>query len=159
MPKQPQDHLAPSPWAANAKRRGGFDHVVPSGQTCRIKPIPLEDLVLGGIIDDVDAITKIVDSDIAAKIKPTGRAADAESNADAADGLKFIQSPAGHTAIALMNKIVPLVVVEPTILPEPADGEERIEGAIYVTDIDLADRADIFSVVMAPTEKAAQFRA
>lgn len=158
MPKQPADHYAPSAWGEAAKRREGFDFTTPSGQLCRIKPIPLEEMVLSGIIDDLDSVTKIVDSDIAAKIAPgvDGKSSDETT---IADGLKFMRSEAGRSAIEMMGKIIPAVVVAPVILPDPENHDDREEGKIYVSDVSLTDRAAIFSIVMEPTEKAAQFRA
>lgn len=159
--KQPEDHYAPSAWGAAAESRKGFDFTVPSGQLCRIVPIPLEKLVLDGVIDDIDSVMRVVNSDIAKKLSPSGKElTEAEKDQiDAVEGINFIRSDAGKAAVAMMNKIVPLVVVKPTISPDPANLDDREDGKIYVSDISLVDRSAIFGVVMAPTEAAAQFRA
>ena len=47
---QIQDDYAPSAWNTSSKLEG-FDHVVPSGQRCRLRMLNLEQLVVNGVID------------------------------------------------------------------------------------------------------------
>ena len=144
-------------WKSAAEKRQGYDFRVGSGQLCRIRSTDLQQLILDGVIDDVDAVTKLVASDIMQKkaVAPTGKNATA---AAIKQSIEFLHSDDGRTAIELMNTILPHVIIAPVVLPDPADPEDRDSEAIYISDIDVNDRAEIFAEVMKGVEKAATFR-
>lgn len=60
--------------------------------------------------------------------------------------------------VALFDAIVVHCVVEPTVLPVPADGEERSTEALYVDDVDFDDKMFIFQWVVGGTRDLEQFR-
>lgn len=142
-------------WGQNADQRDGFEHRVPSGQLCRLRTMDLQTMVLEGIIEDVDAVSRIVTSDIMKKRNRRSTQTDVQK---IVEGLTFMKSDDGRTMIQLVNDIIPHVVIAPEVLPLPQEGEKRVKGKIYVDDIDINDRADIFATVMKGVEKTAQFR-
>lgn len=144
-------------WKSAAEKRLGYDFRVSSGQLCRIRSTDLQQLILDGVIDDVDAVTKLVASDIMQKkaIAPTGKNATASA---IKQSLEFLKSDEGRTAIDLMNIILPHVIIAPAVLLDPEDPADRDPNVIYVSDIDINDRAEIFAEVMKGVEKAAKFR-
>ena len=144
-------------WKSAAEKRQGYDFRVSSGQLCRIRSTDLQQLILDGVIDDIDAVTKLVASDIMSKkaVAPKGKTATASA---IKESLEFLGSDEGRTAIQLMDAILPHVVIAPAVLPDPADPADRNPDLIYVSDIDINDRAEIFAEVMKGVEKAAQFR-
>ena len=152
---QIQDDYAPSAWSTSSKLEG-FDHVVPSGQRCRLRMLNLEQLVVDGVIDDIDAVSKIISSDIMKK--RAGRLTRQTEAQEAIEGLKFMQSDAGKHAVRLMDKIIPYAVVAPQVVADPDDPADRVEGVVYVSSISITDRADIFSVVIQSVNGVAQFR-
>ena len=152
---QIQDDYAPSAWSTSSKLEG-FDHVVPSGQRCRLRMLNLEQLVINGVIDDIDAVSKIISSDIMKK--RAGRRTRQTEAQEAIEGLKFMQSDAGKHAVRLMDKIIPYAVVAPQVMADPDDPADRLEGVVYVSSISITDRADIFSVVIQSVNGVAQFR-
>lgn len=140
-------------WQSNAEAREGFDLRVPSGQLCRVKHMDLQDMIIDGIIDDVDVVLRIINSDVMKK--STAKRTKAQS---VEDGLKFMGSTDGQDAMRLMDKIVPYVVISPEVQPNPPKGEDFQKGLIYVRDIDVNDRAFIFSQVMKSVDNVAEFR-
>ena len=61
--------------------------------------------------------------------------------------------------IALFDAVVVYCVVEPKVLPVPADGEERDPAALYVDEVDFDDKQFIFQWVVGGTRDLEKFRA
>ena len=146
-------------WQTNAEQRLGHEFRTPSGQLCLVRKADLQQLVFDGVIDDIDAVTKIVNSDIMKKSAPrAGTNKKADQAARINESLGFMKSDVGRSAIQLMDIILPHVIVAPVVLPNPESPSDRVAGVIYVSDIDINDRAAIFAEVMEDMEKAAKFR-
>jgi hypothetical protein len=127
---------------------------VPSGQKCRVVPLSLQELVFDGIIDDVDAVSKLVDSELIAP-KTSTRA----KKTAAQVGMDFLKDPNARKAFEIMDKVLVAVIVAPKIYTNPAEGEEPDPSKIYIRNVDLRDKIAIFERVMTGVEKTAQFRA
>lgn len=135
-----------------------FDIVTPSGQRCRVKRMSVEDLVFNGAIDDLDAISSLVET---VHLQP--RKGKAQLNPEqkklqeARDGLKLLGDPNMKKAFSMVDMIVSKVVVAPVVHLRD-NTIPTIPGAIYVDMIDIEDRFFIFAQVMDGMEGAATFR-
>ena len=61
--------------------------------------------------------------------------------------------------LALFDAVTVYCVVEPAVLPVPADGEERDSTALYVDEVDFDDKQFIFQWVVGGTKDLEKFRA
>jgi hypothetical protein len=60
--------------------------------------------------------------------------------------------------LGVINRVVPLAVAEPTVLPDPAEGEEYDPQALYASDIDLDDRMAIMAEALKGIRALDRFR-
>ena len=60
--------------------------------------------------------------------------------------------------IGLFDAVVVYCVVEPAVLPVPAEGEERDPAALYVDEVDFEDKQFIFQWVVGGTRDLEKFR-
>lgn len=137
-----------------------FDLLTPSGQRCRVKRMSVEDMVFNGAIDDLDAISHLVDSVHLAPRRGKGTpdlTPEQKKKQEARDGLKLLGDPNMKKAFAMVDTIVTSVVVAPKVHLRDAN-VPTIPGAIYIDMIDIEDRFFIFSQVMGGMEDAATFR-
>lgn len=137
-----------------------FDIVTPSGQRCRVKRMSVEDMVFNGAIDDLDAISSLVET---VHLQPRrGKGApqlspEQQKVQEARDGLKLLGDPNMKKAFSMVDMIVSKTVVAPVVHLRD-NSVPTIPGAIYVDMIDIEDRFFIFSQVMSGMEGAATFR-
>jgi len=130
-------------WAA--KKAGGTDFTCPSGQTCKLRPLSLEGLMMEGILDQVTRLEGL-----------------AQGLIDQASGLppEKVKLPTREEfgeLLKLVNKIVPMAVAEPRVYPD--DYTDTVpENAIMVSDIDLMDRVSILNEALKGLEKLDNFR-
>lgn len=134
-----------------AKGGGAFDFTTTSGTTCKMREVSLQDLVFDGVIDNIDALSNIVNSKIAQK-KSGGRKTDA---AKAIEMLK--EADEIRDALRIMDRVVVHVVVEPRVLADPEDGAYD-DDAVYISSIPLEDRRDIFRRAIKAVASAEGFR-
>ena len=142
--QQPQqaDPYAPVVWGASE-----YDFTTPSGQRCRLRKLPIEQLATTGILDQITRLPGLT-AELVAKssgMPPTPT--------DVMPDTETVKS-----VIEVVNQLVPIAVVRPEILPVPAEGEERLEGRIYVDSIELMDRVAIMNRVISPLQKLDAFR-
>jgi hypothetical protein len=133
------------PYAIGSWGESEFDFKVPSGQLCRMRKIQPEELVGAGIIDQLTRLPGLVQGEI-----------DKAEGARPADVMPS-SSDIGEL-LSVLNKLLPLVVIKPTVLPNPEKGEPRVPGAVYVADIELADRIAIMERVTGGVQKFDAFR-
>lgn len=155
---QPQTNV----WANNLVGRE-YDFVVPSGQLCRIRKKPLENLLLEGVIDDIDSLTALVETDIVKKRgrrpgTPQDRQRKSGTKPTAAEGLQMMKDENFRKSIEIMDKVIIAVVVEPQLHPNPVPGEKPEDGKIYIQQVSLPDKTAIFKEVMSSVQQAEQFR-
>jgi hypothetical protein len=135
-----------------AKGGGDFDSTTSSGNTCRIREVSLTDLVFDGVIDNIDSLSAIVNSKITKK-KSGGR-----EKTDQQKALEMLKSASEiKDALAIMDKVVVHVVVEPKISPLPEDGKFE-DDVVYISNIPLEDRTDIFMRAIKEVKAAESFR-
>lgn len=144
---------APQPsgdvWARRKRGGGGDVFTCPSGQTCRIQRLTPEGLLVAGILDDISSLEDLAQSlvDKAEGVPPEKQSlSDLPDREDLARLLKVV------------NAIVPLALVEPKVLPDPAPGVAMEDGVLYASDIDLADRMAIMQESLKGIQNLARFR-
>jgi hypothetical protein len=141
-PSQDDKYVATAAaWLSNE-----FDFVVPSGLTCRLKKVQVEDLVAAGIIDKITRLPGLAQQQIDK----------AEGKPPAPDRMPTTQEMEQLTTV--LNTMIPLVVARPVITPLPESGEEKVVGFIYPDSIDLADRVAIMERVLTGVRNLDKFR-
>ena len=144
----PADPYAVTSWGSD-----GYDFTTPSGQRCRLRNLPLEELAAQGILDRITRLPGLVDDLVQA--------------AEGAPPTKVAESLKPETIELLnevVNKLVPIVVMKPEVwaIPDPADEDEdareRKAGRIYVDSIDFIDRVAIMNRAVGGLKKLDSFR-
>lgn len=165
MPDSQNQTLGQSNVWANNNVGFEFDFTVPSGQTCRLVRKPLETLILEGVIDDIDSLTAIVESQHVGpksrgRKKPSDRkpSKSDEEASMAARGLAMMKDENFAKSLEIMDKVLIAVVTQPKLSPNPAPGEEADPNKIYVRQVGLSDKTAIFSEVMGGVKSAETFR-
>lgn len=137
IPVPPADPYAPTAWGQPSEQ----DFKCPSGQLCRVRRVDMMDLLGGGLLNNLDFVTKIVQD---------------EHVPNATVGPKAIENKAlsalsasGPKEMAEFKKaidgVVLRVVVKPSLWPIPPEGEARVEGCVYVDSIAFTDKVEIFN--------------
>ena len=107
-----------------------YDKVLPSGAKVRLRKLELEDLAELGVLDEMDAFTpKAMSGNVVKK----------DSEPAAIDTAKQITK-----VLDLMDKIAVAALIKPEVHPRLKDGEEPVEGRLYVNGIPANDRGAIF---------------
>jgi hypothetical protein len=158
------DRYAPTAWGSRYE-----DLECPSGQTCKIRKVTVEDLIADGVIDDLDSLTKFVNvkhiEPKAKSLKKQGRSGNpakaAQQDADATSMAKELLGGASSEDVRRMFNLMDVVtiaaVVAPTLharVPE----EERVQGLVYINDVDTTDKAFIFNYIFAGVKDLESFR-
>jgi hypothetical protein len=124
------------PYAAQAWSSPYEDFTTPSGQRCLLKKLQLPDLIQAGLLDQMDQLSGIVDSEVIRKAQ----------GQPPLDPAKMLRNPASVKAfLPLIDRVVMLVVERPALHEKPGDGEERVQGRAYIDAVSLADKIAIFT--------------
>jgi hypothetical protein len=136
-PFAPVDPYAPTEWGQPTEQ----DFRCPSGQLCRVRRVDMMDLLGGGLLNNLDFVTKIVNEEHVpnAAVGPKAREAKALS-ALSGSGPKEMEE--FRKAI---DGVVLRVVVKPSLWPIPPEGEARVDGCVYVDSIAFTDKVEIFN--------------
>ncbi len=144
-----------------------FDFNLPSGNVCRMKRADLQAMIESGVIDSIDALTSMVQTEHVERVK---KGKTKERHIQRATGVDHI-GPEARAAIEIMkdkkrwaelesvvNAVVVQCVFEPQVLPIPAheggpvpEGYVRAEAGddkFYVDEVSLTDRLAIFGEAM-----------
>lgn len=143
-----QPRTAPEPrgdvWAS--KKSGSTLFTCPSGQTCRLRPLTPDRLMLEGILDNVNHLEMLAE-----KLVQEGQGLPPEKAATPTRQ-DFAE------LLSVINRVVPLAVAEPVVLPDPVEGEKHQDGVIYASDIDLDDRMAIMAEALKGIRALDRFR-
>jgi hypothetical protein len=122
-----------------------YDFRVPSGQLCRMKKIQPQELAGTGLLDRITRLPGLAEEQVrkAEGQPPTPAMPEAEQ-------LK--------TMVSLLEELLPLVVVKPKLHPNPLNGEDKVPGRVYVSDVDLADQIAIMERAVGGVAKMDNFR-
>lgn len=124
---------------------------------CLVRRPGPQGLVKMGVLDSLDSLTSLV----AAKITGIEKGSDtAGSGLPDKETMKALSQNKQQLAEALdlIDRIVTHVVVEPKVLPVPAEGEERDEDALYIDEVDLEDRVFIMDFAVGGSSDWNSFR-
>lgn len=150
---QPSGAYAPKAWGRGL---GHHDLLLPSGDTILARRVGPTELVKSGMLSKVDVLSGIVQSShidrVAGKPVKTDEDINGELRALLADPDKLVE------AMGLIDHIVVMTVVQPKVLPNPAEGEEVDLSAIYVHSIPDDDKMFIFQWTLGGTTDLATFR-
>lgn len=158
----PSDY-ALTTWRTDDER----DFTTPSGQRCRIRDLGLEDMAEMGIIDQMDTLGMLVETQHIQRVqgkRPQDRKAKKQTKAQQAaqeqgELVAWLRDRQKFSAIVIMlDKIAACCVVEPVVenpwvLVDPEDpkkGErklarpERLDAALYSDKIQFEDKMAIF---------------
>lgn len=150
--KTTESKYAPTVWGNEESGMGVTREVTcPSGQVilCR-RPGP-EQLMLEGVINDLDTLTSIVDSELIPQAENgKKKAVDAKALAGNTDLLERMTH--------VMNRVACAVVVEPQVEYPPNDITRRKKNTIYADMISIEDRTFIMQFAMGGTADVETFR-
>lgn len=134
--KDPKLEIVTSGKQWRKAREEGFIIKLPSGNTVKIRPVPMDQLLKRGKIPDML-------SPLAAKTLWSEIASNEIGESEELSG-KYIE---------LMDLIVPIATLEPKIVDNPVEDDE-----ISLDDIDFMDKLAIFNLVIQPSEVLRRFR-
>lgn len=172
----PSDYSLTS-WTASTER----DFKTPSGQMCRIKDLGLEEMSEVGLIDQMDTLGMLVQTEHVERVqgkKPSDRQKKKPTKAqkaaqEQAGMVEWLRDRNKMSAIGTMlDKIASVCVVEPVVfnpwvLKDEGDsskGErklerhERLPDTVYADNIRFADKMAIFQEVFQGMEDLETFR-
>lgn len=163
MPTRAKSKYAATSWATEVL----LDLEVPSGQLCQVRRPGIPGLVKAGVLDSLDALTGIVQTDHIERVKSgKGEIDKVDVAALAADKEKLLE------ALELSDKVVEYVVLQPSVLrpvvrdeagepvkPEvPLPEKDRVPGQVYTDMVDLMDKMFIFQFVVGGVRDLETFR-
>jgi len=167
MPTRAKSKYAATAWATEVT----IDLEVPSGQLCLVRRPGIAGLVKAGVLDSLDALTGIVQTDHIERVKSgKGEISKEDIAALAGDKAKLLE------ALELADKVVEYVVVQPSVFRAIArdetgkpvldeDGKEsplseadRMPGQVYTDMVDLMDKMFIFQFVVGGVRDLETFR-
>ena len=141
-PSLPQDPYAVTAWGSQF-----FDFVTPSGQKCQMKKLRPEELVGTDLLDKITRLPAFAEEAIQ---KAEGKPPVPE---------KMPSTEDINSLLEVLDQLLPMVVVQPKVLPTPKEGEGgRQPGTIYVDDIELMDRVAIMERAVQGVKKMDNFR-
>lgn len=137
---------------------------LPSGQTVKARKIAVQDLVLAGVISETDALSEFVQRNhlTSGRVKP-----DDAMKAAMNDPKQF------GNLMMLVDRVVPQIVVEPTVrlhlvdLDKPNESgaktqmiptDQRQDGAIYTDQIPVMDKVHLINWAVGGVAEAVSFR-
>lgn len=148
--KQVFDPYAATAWGQPTEQ----DFTCPSGQKCKLRRVDIMDLLGGGILNDLDFLTSMVNETHI----PDGQAGRKASAA----ALQGITGDAKNLAKfqKTMTDVVLRVVIRPELHVLPPEGESRIDGRVYIDTVQMIDKIAIFNwaVTGKEAEEIKQFR-
>lgn len=144
------DPYAPTAWGQPTEQ----DFTCPSGQLCRVRRVDIMDLLGGGLLNNLDFVTKIVQDEHIPNANPGPKAA--EENAVRA------LAASGPEQMAEFKKsidsVVLRVVVKPSLWPVPDEGEPRVDGCVYVDSVAFTDKVQIFNWAVSGGKNATEIQ-
>lgn len=138
---------APSVWGTQTQ----FEVTTPSGQVCLCRELTVERLIEMGLLQAISSLEGIVGNQVLPK-------AQGQPSVQV-DMAELVQNADKLTAVLdLVNVIVCEAVVAPRVHVVPADGENRVDGLVYVDSIGMQDRFAIFAEVTGGLDSLSSFR-
>ncbi len=143
-------HGESDPYAVTAWGQTEYDFVTPSGQRCRLRKLDPAELAEAGILDKVTRLPGVTAGLVE---KSSGQPPAPEPDPEAMPDKETIRA-----LVDLVNVLVPMVVVKPSVAPIPENDEERVQGVVYVDSIEITDRIAIMERSLQGLAKLDSFR-
>src|SRR5687768_14964862 len=147
------DRYAPAAWKSPYE-----DLTVPSGGTCLVRRIAMEDLISSGLVDDLDFLStmverkhigpkaKVVNKEAARSGNPAKRSRATKKTTELDEtrqGIAALRELGKDNLVRLvhmMDQVAMACVVKPKLHPVPAENpDERDPDKIYIDFVDLPD--------------------
>lgn len=138
--------FAPTQWK---RKKSQFEVTLPSGQKCLCRSVTMEDILELGILDVMDTFTGQLLAEPESKEADQSVSATFEMLKDKERRDKFLGA---------INKLIPKAVVLPRVHEDPFPGYEKEEDKVYVSDIELQDKMEIFAKTFGGWGDASTFR-
>lgn len=139
-----------------SKQKKETELTCPSGDTCLVKRIEMEDLVEHGLLSTLDSFSKKLFPN---KLDPAGRPIEEDESEE--DGQSFFEIMADdekrETFKDMAEQLICLGVLDPVVRPRNW-GSDLDEDEISFSDLDLTDTLYLFNYFMAPINGIAGFR-
>lgn len=126
------------------KKSGDEDFTCPSGQTCRLRPLQLEKLMMEGILDQVTRLEGLAQALIN---QAEGQPPEKQHMPTREEFAQLLDA---------INSIVPMAVAEPRVYAD--DDKDAPDDALRVSDIELMDRVAIMEKALGGLKKMDNFR-
>lgn len=133
------------------KATEAIDLDLPSGNTCLVIRPGVQGLIKHGILDSLDSLTGLVQTDLIDAKDPKKTAQAVVALASRPEDLL--------AALSLMDKVIAYVVQEPKVELPPEDDSERDPEVVYADEVDNDDKMFIFQFVVGGTRDIESFRA
>jgi hypothetical protein len=127
------DPYAVTSWGVTNKP---FEKVTPSGQRCLVRKLEMEDILVHGLMNELDGISTALMSEEGSDPKDDSSLMNAFQ-----DQKKFKQLN------ATIGKIIEITVLKPTIYSVPEGDEQRVKGRAYIDQVDFMDKMALFQAV------------
>lgn len=129
---------------------------LPSGNTCLARRPGAQGLIKEGLLDDLDQLTSLVQTELIDSKDP-------RSMAKAVQGLQKDPKKILE-AMAMIDRVIAFIVVAPRVIVPPDDAEKRRKlqaedaDAIFADEVDEEDKMFLFQWCVGGTADLAQFR-
>lgn len=123
-----------------------FELELPSGETCLMRKLGIQELIGSGLLDSFDSLTSLI-KDLHLDRVATGRVKQQDQQEMMAT---LVQNPEKWKKFQeMLDGVVVAAVIEPKVYPAPEPGESRMEDVLYVDQVDFADRSEVMKAAMA----------
>ena len=145
---------------------------LPSGQTCQVRRLGVEELIAAGVMPEVDALTPLIESGPVARGKGMKahqkKAKDVAADEDARLTHAILNNPTAlYAMVTLADKICPFTVIDPVVrlhyvkedgVQRMLEPDEREDGIIYTDQIDFMDKVALIELGIGDLTALASFR-
>jgi hypothetical protein len=135
------------PYAVTSWGETGYDFRTPSGQLCRLRKLDPARLAMSGVLDKITRLPGLAQEQID---KAEGNPPPATPEMPSSDQLSALTD--------VLQILIPLAVEKPAIWELPAEGEERVNGRVYIDTVDFADQVAIMERVTGGVKAFDNFR-
>lgn len=125
----------------------GYDFTTPLGHGCKLRDPEPQELLAAGILSKVNPLTGIAE-----KLVRMGEGLPPEQMAEIITNNEMAQ------LVDVLDTLMPLVVVEPKVWPQPTGSEAQEPGRVYPSMIDLTEKVAIMERTLRKVGQYANFR-
>lgn len=129
---QPSPTAPPQAYAATSWASPYYDFVVPSGQRCQMQKLRPEMLIETDLLDKLTRLPAFAEENI--------RQAEGRPPAPVMPDKEQLKE-----VLKVVDELLPLVVVQPRVMPNDTKPEDRLPGSVLVQDVDVMDRIAILN--------------